>query len=570
LAANRPLTFLDHHLAAGNSLIGARLSDLSRPPVTRSGRAPAALPLFEDQIAEDVSARVMPVRLRLSDPSESIAIVKEKERAMTALSSRHGPLARWKDAADAWCAAALWPGPRPSAAVVREWIAAATGAATTLPDSQLRSSLARAREISGSHSAFHWELAFPEVFFDTDGQLAPDGGFDAVIGNPPWASLPASDGYRHQARGHLNSYQLFLDRALQLAGQGGRVGLILPSGIANDHGSAALRRHLFERTSIDTWIGFDNRRRIFPIHRSVRFVVMATTNAGRTDTLRIRSGLTGLHELDREEPHHPSLAVSRSRIEMWSPELLTIPEVATATGLGIITTVSDRVPALGDARGWNARFGRELNATEDRPHFAPLGTRARLRPIVEGKQLSPFHVDLSRSTHGIALDTTSRARIAYRDVAGATNRLTLIAAMLPANAVSTHTVFCLKSDLDERSQWCLLGLLNSLVANFLVRVNVTTHVTTALMSRLPVPRPSPHSGAFDRLVALARSLASTGIESNAADYADLNAICADLYGLSTEQYSYVLDSFPLLPKTLREACFAVHVRATEARRHNIH
>ena len=35
LAANRPLTFLDHHLAAGNSLIGARLSDLSRPPVSR-------------------------------------------------------------------------------------------------------------------------------------------------------------------------------------------------------------------------------------------------------------------------------------------------------------------------------------------------------------------------------------------------------------------------------------------------------------------------------------------------------------------------------------------------------
>src|SRR4029453_17461120 len=50
LAANRPLTFLDHHLATGNSLIGARLSDLSRPPIARSGRAPAALPLFEDQI----------------------------------------------------------------------------------------------------------------------------------------------------------------------------------------------------------------------------------------------------------------------------------------------------------------------------------------------------------------------------------------------------------------------------------------------------------------------------------------------------------------------------------------
>ena len=87
-------------------------------------------------------------------------------------------------------------------------------------------------------------------------------------------------------------------------------------------------------------------------------------------------------------------------------------------------------------------------------------------------------------------------------------------------------MFCLKTDLDERSQWCLLGLLNSLVANYLVRLNVTTHVTAALMSRLPVPKPPRDSRAFDRLVALARSLASTGIDDNAADYAELNAIAA--------------------------------------------
>jgi hypothetical protein len=563
LAANRPLTFLDHHLAAGNSLIGARLADLSRPPARRTGRAPAPLPLFDDQIADDVASRVMPVRLRLSDPSESIAIVKEKERAMTALSSRDGPLARWKDAADAWCAAALWPGPPPSPGVVREWIAAATGSPTTLPGAQLRLSLARAREVAATHSAFHWELAFPEVFFDASGQLGPSAGFDAVIGNPPWALLPASAGYHHQTSGRLNSYQLFLDRALQLARPGGRVGLILPSGIATDHGSAALRRRLFDRTSIDTWIGFDNRRRIFPIHRSVRFVVMATTNAGATDTLRFRCGLTTLDELDREE--HAPLALSRSRIEAWSPDGLTIPEITSAAALGILTAVSDRVPTLAGAKGWNARFGRELNATEDRPHFLPLGSRRSLRPIVEGKQVSPFQIDLSRSTHGVTTKTAMRARIAYRDVASATNKLTLIAAMLPANAVSTHTVFCLKSDLDERAQWCLLGLLNSLAANYLVRLNVTTHVTASLMSRLPVPRPSVHSPAFGRLVALARSLASTGIDNNAGDYAELNTIAARLYGLSTEQYSVVLDSFPLLPQTLREACLADYIRATEIR-----
>ena len=565
LAANRPLTFLDHHLAAGNSLIGARLSDLSRPPVRRAAGG-AELPLFADQLAEDVSARVMPVRSPFA-PSDSIEIVKDKERAMVALAARDGPLAKWSDAADAWCAAALWPGPRPAAGVVREWIAAATGAPTTLPAGQLQASLNQARQVAARHSAFHWELAFPEVFFDDSGQPAPNGGFDAVIGNPPWAALPASPGYRHHGTGHPNSYQLFLDRSLQLAKRGGRIGLILPSGIATDHGSARMRRDLFDRTTIDTWIGLDNRRRIFPIHRSVRFVVLATTNGGSTETLRFRTGLDDLRELQHDDQHRAPLALSRARIELWSPEHLTIPEVTSATALAILTGVSDRIPALADARGWHARFGRELNATDDRPRFVPLGTRANLTPIVEGKQLSPFQLDLSRSTHGIRLQTAARARIAYRDVASATNKLTLIAAMLPANAVSTHTVFCLKSDLDEESQWCLLGLLNSLVANYLVRLHVTTHVTASLMSRLPVPRPSPQSREFDRLATLARSLATTGISENTDAYAELNAIAARLYEVTTEQYAFILDSFPLLPKTLREACFAGHVQATEARRH---
>jgi hypothetical protein len=564
LAANRPLTFLDHHLAAGNSLIGARLSDLSRPAASRSGRRLSALPLFEDQLADDVSARVLPVRLRLSAPSESIEIVKDKERAMSALTSRDGPLARWSAAADAWCAAALWPGAPPSAGIVHEWIAAATGAATTLPSNQLQASLTRARGIAASHSAFHWELAFPEVFFDEAGQPASNAGFDAVIGNPPWAVLAASRGYRRHTTGHPNSYQLFLDRALQLTRSGGRIGMILPSGIATDHGSTALRRQLLERTTIDTWVGLDNRRRIFPIHRSVRFVVLATTNSGSTTTLRLRCGLADVDDLHREE-QTPSLSLTRSRIESWSPEHLTIPEITNATALGIVTAVADRVPALGDGKGWNARFGRELNATDDRPRFVPLRSRSGLLPIVEGKQLSPFTIDLSRSTHAIAA-TPSRPRIAYREVASATNRLTLIAAMLPANVISTHTVFCLKSDLDEASQWCLLGLMNSLVANYLVRLHVTTHVTAAVMSRLRVPRPEEGSRGFSRLAELAQSLAVSGVDDDNAAYAELNAIAAELYGISTEQYSVILDSFPLVPKTIRDACLDVHVRATETRK----
>jgi hypothetical protein len=104
----------------------------------------------------------------------------------------------------------------------------------------------------------------------------------------------------------------------------------LPSGLATDHGSAALRQHLLDRTTIDTWVGFDNRRRIFPIHRSVRFVVLSTTSAGHTDAISIRSGLVDPAELDAASPEG-ALSLSRRRLEAWSPGLLTIPEFAART-----------------------------------------------------------------------------------------------------------------------------------------------------------------------------------------------------------------------------------------------
>jgi len=40
---------------------------------------------------------------------------------------------------------------------------------------------------------FHWELEFPEVFFDRDGEKLEGAGFDAVVGNPPYAKISSSN-----------------------------------------------------------------------------------------------------------------------------------------------------------------------------------------------------------------------------------------------------------------------------------------------------------------------------------------------------------------------------------------
>ncbi len=580
LASDRPLTFLDHHLAVGDSLIGARLSDLSRSPnasaPARRRRGDPQLPLFDDDVAGVARAVVLPARIRLAlEPSDTLDAVKAKERTLAALAAPDGPFSKWSAAADVWCAASLWTGAPPSPALVAEGLAGILGGVTTLPRARLTAWIDEARAIARAHAVFHWELAFPEVFFDADGRPRPLGGFDAVIGNPPWDMLRADTGsagarlsdrsrtaallrffrssgtYECQGGGHANRYQLFLERAWQLARPGGRWGLILPSGIATDHGSSLLRRRLFDRCSVDTWLGFDNRHAIFPIHRSVRFVLMSATNGGSTERLDFQCGLQKADVLDqlpsqpRERAPHEHLSVSRSRLESWDPEHLTVPEIASPQALAIFTRAAASLPRLSSPEGWGAKFGRELNATDDRPHFIAKPTprcashcRRQAPAAVPGDARSHDRERPARDRRDPDRSATSfdRVRLAYRDVASATNRVTLIAALLPRNTLSTHTVFCLKTALDTRAQWCLLALLNSLPANYLVRLSVTTHVTTALMARLPVPRPSRKSAAFAELVTLARTLAEKGIDAAPEAYARLNAIAAKLYGLTTEQY----------------------------------
>src|SRR4029077_1111269 len=80
--------------------------------------------------------------------------------------------------------------------------------------------------------------------------------------------------------GTANYHQLFVERAVSLTRAGGRVGLVLPAGLAIDSGSASLRRFLLTRCDVDALVGFENHKGVFPIHRSIRFLLLTAT-AGR-------------------------------------------------------------------------------------------------------------------------------------------------------------------------------------------------------------------------------------------------------------------------------------------------
>jgi hypothetical protein len=602
LAADRSLTFLDHHLACGNSLIGATLEDIARqPPGRLRGRGMmSALPLFEHDAAGEMAGLVLPDRYRLAlDPDDTPDAVRQKERALAGLVAPGTPLHTWKAAADLWCAGFFWPDRSLTPGVFGELLELLIRQSGTLPRRQARTLLDRASSISRELQPFHWHLEFPEVFFGADGRRDVAGGFDAVIGNPPWDVMRSDTGsrkdrevdrrtkrdelrffrdagiYHFQSGGHANRYQLFVERALQIVKPHGRLGLLLPSGIATDHGSAPLRRALFDSCRIERLLGFSNREGIFPIHRDMRFILLTATKGSATDHVACRFGVRRAAWLDTlpddardDPPEARPIVLSRALLTACDPEQLSWPELDDARDLEILAHVAGAVPALASPDGWNVRFGRELNATDDRASMKPRATApASALPVVEGKHLEPFRVHVDRAVQAMPLEaaarrldperTFRRPRLAYREVASATNKLTLIAAVLPAGTVSTHTVFCARTALDLSSQYCLLALLNSLVANYLVRLQVTTHVTASVLARLRVPAPATMPERRS-LIALAQRLESSGMDHDEAAYANLNAIVARLYGLSVDQYAHVVSRFPLLTPDLRERCIAAY------------
>jgi hypothetical protein len=602
LAADRPLTFLDHRLQVGDSVLGAWVRHLRRAPLTRrhgtSGED--ALPLFDDPALRDVMTGVLPVRFTLeSIPNETVDQVRAKERALAAMTARGTALSKWKRVADLWCAAWFAASdhdvPRSAFGALSDTVLTGGGA---LPPPAAGRYLDSAAALATRRRFFHWELEFPEAFFDAQGARRHNPGFDAVIGNPPWDMVRADAGsaaarsqsradlasfvkftreagiYTAQSDGHANRYHLFVERAIDLTRDGGRVGLVVPSGLGSDRGSASLRRRLLSRCDVDAIVGLDNHRGVFPIHRSVRFMLVTATAGSPTGTIACRLGESDAAVLEAvgDEPA-ASLAFFPVRLTpaflaRVSGEDLTIPWLKGPIDVAIVERASALFPPLGSDAGWAAQFGRELNASDDRDAFRPPQSGL---PIVEGKQIAPFTVDLASARHSITVREAGRRlgdarhqrpRLGYRDVASATNRLTLLAAVLPAGCVSTHTVFCLRTRLPLRAQHLLCGLFNSFVVNYLVRLRVSTHVTTAIVERLPIPRAHDAPGACREIAAMARLLAR---RREPAVMARLQARVAHVYQLNRPEFAHVLETFPLIETAERDGAMSAYV-AAEAHR----
>ena len=361
LAADKPLTFLDHRLRVGHSLIGASVDGrghVGRFPAGRGGRGTCrSSPLTSSPPRWN---RLIGVRRQIAEgPDDSLEQVRGKERTLAALESEDGPLGRWREAADLWCAAWLDEevarDRRTFGALLDHVLQARQRSAAPHARAPPR---ARQGRVARRARVFNWAHGVPRGVLRGRRGEKDGSGFDVVLGNPPWDVLHETEGreserrlttyargsgqYGLQGYGHANLYQLFFERGLRLLKPGGRCALILPSGFATDQGSGRLRRHLLERTAVDTFTIIDNRDGIFPIHRSLKFVLFTFSNKRRRRrAVAVRACVGRVARPRPGQRRRPrGAAVPKATVARVSGEGLELPDIRTEVDLEILSRIT--------------------------------------------------------------------------------------------------------------------------------------------------------------------------------------------------------------------------------------
>lgn len=201
LAEDRPLTFLDHHLRCGNSLIGAEFKDVfdfktahwlkkSKSKRKKSIKDEAQFALFEEkEFEQNIDALVKHRNWLATELSDTIDRIHKKERLLEEDQREGSFYSKLKLLYNLWCSCWFWPDgtlPVPNENIFRDLRGYIFKGEYKLPEETCEKYINVVKEIAKEQRFFHWELEYPEVYRDEEGKLKQKPGFNMAIGNPPW------------------------------------------------------------------------------------------------------------------------------------------------------------------------------------------------------------------------------------------------------------------------------------------------------------------------------------------------------------------------------------------------
>ncbi len=289
--------------------------------------------------------------------------------------------------------------------------------------------------------ALDWPTAFPTVFHRTN------GGFDCIVGNPPWerlklqereffafaapsianavsaakrrqliAELETSDPelfarYRETkeaadrtlahirvgghfpltARGDINTYMLFAELARKLLASRGRAGLLVPSGIATDNTTREFFNDLMASKSLIKLYDFENRQHIFP-EVDGRFKFCTLVFGGKEVRTPHADFVFFAQTMSDLKPRNRHISLSSADLALLNPNTRTCPIFRSRRDAELTKDIYRRVPILIDesrqegGNPWGIRFVTMFHQTNDAELFHDPGQLKEMGYRLEGNR----------------------------------------------------------------------------------------------------------------------------------------------------------------------------------------
>ncbi len=525
-----PLSFLDHHVRCGNSLIGVSVAQVEDELRQGSlfGSQFAGLLLATDlmrhvgelsdvtnaQVRESreeymrAAAALAPFRLVL-DVFTSQWFAEQTRKLAKRKKGQSVPEVEFlkSKAAEQFVKA-------PNETTARKAMERMSTSERQIAEHALR--------ISIEKRPFHWELEFPEVFYGPRAgtertiERLEGAGFDAVVGNPPYDVLSNEElgydvsqdlaFYRLQSlyepamKGKSNLYKLFLCRSHAATSVRGVFSLVVPMSLLGDEQTVGIRRLLLERAGLVAIEAFpqkdDPQNRIFKEAKLATAVFVA------------RSKPIG-------EPFSVITHPGRSIEEIMAAAELTASDLARLNSHNLaIPTCTQRdleiasllvsLPATRRLRDYCEAFQGEINETTDGkrgftssdPGDGPLvlrGSAICLYVIREASQGEPMYLREDKYLKGkpdsIKAHHHQQNRIGWQESSAQNNFRRIIAAAVPKKIFCNHKINYIPEGDSKVPLDFVLALLNSKLSDWFFRLQ-STNAAVSHYQILDLPAPT--------------------------------------------------------------------------------
>ncbi len=409
-----------------------------------------------------------------------------------------------------------------------------------------------------------------------------------------------------KAGSDVNLYKLFVEQCYNLLKKKGYCGIVIPSGIYTDLGTKQLRELLLNETEIIHLISLSNERNLFEgVMHNFKFCLLSYKKDKPKDYFKASFRIYVHESISPEqldsflESDEMKLKIPIKVVKEFAPDSLSIMEFKEEIDLEIAKKLI-QFPMLGSEleKTWNFKLSSEFHMTSDSHLFQTKKMNGSV-VLYEGKMMHQFTHQFGSPQYWVSEKEGRKSvlkrgetdkgqileyqkyRLGTRAIGGSANERGLIATILPKNIFCGNSILLttdkeVLNPLSNENKLLLCAFLNSYPVDYCIRQMVATNINMFYIYQLHIPRLTKKDKWYKEIVERVAQLICTSDEfadlwqevmkskwsekkAATTEYernkirSELDGIIAHIYGLSEEEFAYILSTFPVVPQPQKVA-----------------